>query len=140
MIKISKATKESTTEWSDKEWHKVNFSHYGKGVEWGNEEFRFQATEDEKLVGLISGKVESGVVYINQVIVAEDAREKGIGTMLINKVEKFGKENGAHKIWLITGENWSEVEFYKKLGFKIEATLPDHHFHEDFVAFSKSIK
>ena len=140
MIKISKATKKSTTDFSEKEWHKVDNAHYGRRVEWNEQKFRFKATEDGKLLGLTSGNHESGIIYIQQIITAEGARGKGIGTLLIRKVEEFGKNLGAHKMWLITGKDWSENVFYKKLGFKIEGTLPDHHFHKDFVIYSRPIR
>ena len=140
MIKISRASKSSTTDFSEIEWHKVNHAHYGRRVEWNEQKFRFKATEDGKLVGLISGKHEAGVIYIHQVITAEVARGKGIGTLLIRKAEEFGKGLGAHKMWLVTGKEWSENEFYKKLGFTLEGTLPNHHFHKDFVIYSRPIK
>ncbi len=140
MIKISKATKKSTTDWSEKEWHKVDIAHYGRRVEWKEQKFRFKATENEKLLGVISGDYESGIVYISQIITAETARGKGIGTMLIQRAEEFGKKRGAHQIWLITGKDWSENTFYKKLGFKLIGNLPDFHFHKDFVIYTRPIK
>ncbi len=140
MIEISKATKKSVKEWSKGQWHKTDLSHYGRTVDWDEQKFRFKAEEDGKLVGLITGKHESGVIYVGTIITAEEARGRGIGTMLINKAEEFGRKLGAHKIWLITGKEWSEREFYEKLGFKIEGILPDHHFHKDFVIFAKPIK
>ena len=140
MIKISKASKKSTKDYSEKEWHKVDHAHFGRRIEWKEQKFRFSATEDGKFLGMISGKYESGVIYIAQIITAEKARRKGIGTMLIQKAEEFGKKLGAHKIWLITGKNWSENKFYGKLGLKIEGTLANHHFHKDFVIYSKPIK
>ena len=60
--------------------------------------------------------------------------------MLMNKAEDFGRKMDAHKIWLITGKDWSENEFYKKLGFKKIADLPDWHFHKNFVIYTKDIK
>jgi ribosomal protein S18 acetylase RimI-like enzyme len=140
MIIVSKATKKDTKDWSKKEWHKVDFAHYGKSVEWNEQKFRFKATEDGKLVGFLYGKHESGVIYISSIITAENARGKGIGTMLISKSEEVGKKLGAHKMWLITGKKWSENAFYQKVGFKIIGTLPDFHFHEDFVIYSKNIR
>ncbi len=140
MIKISKASKKSTSDFGKREWHKVDNAHFGRRVDWSEQKFRFKATENGKLVGLISGKHEEGVIYVAQIITAQDERGKGIGTLLINKAEEFGKRLGAHKMWLITGREWSENEFYKKLGFTIEATLPNHHLHRDFVIYSRPIK
>jgi len=140
MIKISKATKKSTKDFSEEEWHKVDHAHFGKRIEWKEKKFRFSATENGKILGMISGQYESGVVNVSQIITTEKARGKGIGTMLIQKAEEFGKKLGAHKMWLITGKDWSENKFYKKLGFKIEGTLANHHFHKDFVIYSRAIK
>jgi ribosomal protein S18 acetylase RimI-like enzyme len=140
MIKISETTWEEIKDFNEKEWYKADVEHYGKVVGWNEKKFFFKATEDEKIVGTITGKYESGVIYIGDVITVQEFRRKGIGTMLINKAEEFGKSLGAHKMWLITGKDWSEVEFYKKLGFKIEGVLPNHHFHKDFVIFARLIK
>ena len=137
MIKISKATDKENL---NNEWHLLDIPHYGKAIEWNEKHFRFKAVENGKLVGTIDGKHESGVIYIGTVITAENARGKGIGTMLIKKAEEFGKKYGAHRTWLITGKDWSENIFYQKLGFKLIGTLPDFHFHQDFVIYTRSIK
>lgn len=137
MIKISTATDKENL---NKEWHLLDKPHYGKAIDWNEKHFRFKAVENGKLVGTIDGKHESGVVYIGTVITAESARGKGIGTMLIKKAEEFGKKYGAHRTWLITGKNWSENIFYQKLGFQLIGTLPDFHFHQDFVIYTRPIK
>lgn len=140
MIKILRASKKSTVEWSKKEWHKLDYTHYGKPVEWNGKNFRFKAVEKGKIVGLIEGKHESGVIFIDTIITKESERGRGIGTKLIDSAEEFGRKIDAHRIWLITGKSWSENIFYKKLGFKIFGQLPDWHFHRDFVIYSKEIK
>jgi GNAT superfamily N-acetyltransferase len=141
MIKITKVSKEDNIlKWSTTEWHKADKVHYGRRVEWKEKKFRFIAKEDDKVVGFIYGKHESGVVYIGGLITAEEVRGKGIGTKLVQKAEKWGKKLGAHRLWLITGRNWAENAFYRKLGFKLIANLPDFHFHKDFVVYTRPIK
>lgn len=54
-------------------------------------------------------------------------------------MKRIGKKNNAHKIFLITGNNWNAAKFYESIGFKKEADLPNHHFHKDFVVYSKFI-
>ena len=140
MIRVTRASRKSTIAFSIKEWHKLDVPHYGRRIEFNEQTFRFKATENGNVVGLISGKHVSGVVYIDQIITAEKARRRGIGTVLIRRVEEFGRKVGAHKLWLMTGKDWSENAFYKKLGFRIEATLSDHHFQRDFFVYSRAIK
>lgn len=137
MLKIIKATDKDSLE---KEWHKMDIPHYGKAIEWKLKTFRFKAVLNGKLVGTINGKHESGVLYIDTLMTAESERGKGIGTKLIKKAEEFGKKLGAHRTWLITGKEWSENAFYKKLGFTKIGDLPDFHFHTDFVIYTRLIK
>lgn len=139
MIKVSNATRPQIKSFNLKEWHGVDIEHYGKTVEWNEKNFLYKATEDGNIVGTISGKHESGVVYISTIIVAADKRGKGIGRYLMEKAEEFSKKEKAHKLYLTTGKNWESVKFYESLGFKKEADLPNHHFHKDFVIYSKFI-
>lgn len=137
MLKITRATGKDTLL---EEWHKVDIPHYGKPIQWNEKYFKFKAVENGKLIGTIDCKHESGVVYISSLITSEESRGKGVGTKLIAKAEEFGKKLGAHRTWLITGEDWKENAFYKKLGFKKIGTLPDFHFHTNFVIYTRLIK
>jgi GNAT superfamily N-acetyltransferase len=137
MIQILKAAKKEAL---IDEWHQVDFPHYGEKVEWEEKPFRFKAVENGTLIGTIDGKYESGVIYIGALIIAKDARNRGIGTLLINKAEEFGKKFKAHRTWLLTGKQWSENVFYKKIGFKLLGELPDFYFHTNFVIYSREIK
>jgi ribosomal protein S18 acetylase RimI-like enzyme len=109
-------------------------------VVWKEKHYRFKAVENGKIVGTIEGKCESGIVYISALITAKDSRGKGVGTMLIKKAEEFGRKMGAHRTWLVTGKDWSENAFYKKLGFELIGNLPDFYFHTDFVIYTRLIK
>lgn len=140
MIKVSRGTREDINSFSPEEWLRIDKIHYGKPVEWKEEHFIFKATENGQTVGLISGKLEAGVVYIGMIVTVEASRGKGVGTKLIAQAEKFGRQHKAHKMWLITGKTWSENAFYKKTGFKAEGVLPDFHYHTDFVIYTKPIK
>ena len=125
---------------NEDEWQSVNDSHFGKGVRWNTAPFNYKATKNGKLVGLIFGKHESGTIYVANIIVAKKHRRKGVGQALIQKAEEFGKKFGDHKIWLISGKNYPEDKFFKAVGFKKEAILPNLYFHKDFIIYSKKIK
>ncbi|MFC1790035.1 GNAT family N-acetyltransferase [Patescibacteria group bacterium] len=139
MIKITRVAKKKAVEFNESEWDRVNEIHFGKGVRWNTTPFRFKATENGKIVGLIFGKHESGTVYVHNIIVAAKKRRRGIGTKLMEKAEDFGRKFGDHKIWLITGEDYPEDSFFIKLGFKREAFLPDLYFKRDFIVYTKRI-
>lgn len=137
MVKIQVATIKDSMY---KEWRLLDVSHFGREVNWKVKKFKFKAVVDNKIVGMVEGKYESGIIYIDTIITAKSFRGKGIGKALIDKVTQYGKKMKAHKIWLMTGKHWSENSFYQKLGFELSATLPDFYFHQDFVIYTKEIK
>ena len=140
MIEILRTGGEGIRQWSESEWQKANDFHYGESTEWPNEKFYFEAQENGKLAGYVACEYAAGVLYISTLIVGETFRRRGIGRTLLQKAEEYGKDLGAHTIWLKTGKNWPENKFYEKLGYGTVATLPDFYFHQDFVIYSKSIK
>lgn len=140
MITVSLATREAIKDFNQVEWHGVDMEHYGKPVDWNEKEFVFKAEENGKIVGTITGKQESGILYIGGLIVAKSERGKGVGKKLLEKAEEFGKKEGAHKANLSTGKNWDATKFYEALGYKQVAILLNHHFHKDFVIYEKLLK
>lgn len=137
MIKISKATKKEALA---EEWRLFTITKYGENAKWKEESFRFKAVEDGELVGTIEGKVEGDVLYIFALMTSEKARGKGIGKMLINNAEKFGRKLRARKMWLLTGSDWASNGFYKKLGFHHVTVIPNLYFDKDFNVYIRSIK
>ena len=110
MIRITKATRKQIKYFNEKEWHGVDIEHYGKPIQWIDQSFIFKATEGGEVVGTSTGKFESGVVYVDTLMVGVSMRGKGIGQKLIKKVEDYGRKSGAHKIHLITGKDWKIKE------------------------------
>src|ERR1035437_3337724 len=114
MITISESTKAEIKPFNAKEWVATDVKYYGKGKKWVEKNFVFKATDDGEIVGTIYGKFAAGVLYVDDLIVAKDKRNLGIGRLLMEKAESFGLEMKAHKIYLITWED-SDVEgFYEK--------------------------
>lgn len=59
--------------------------------------------------------------------------------MLMQKAEKFGREMGGHKAYLITGKTWKVRKFYEDLDFIKTGDFPNHFHHIDFVVYEKPL-
>src|ERR687890_2664603 len=58
------------------------------------------------------------VVEVPMLVVAEDHRRTGVGTLLMEEVRNVASENGASQIELVaTRSNVTAREFYRSLGF-----------------------
>lgn len=123
-----------------REWKKADAEHYKrKRVRWNPVDLTLVAYRDRRIVGTIQFFLVAGVACLDTLVVAKNQRRQGIGRELMTNLEVTAKEKGAHKIYLETGKNWRAVKFYKALGYKATAKLPNHFFHGNYLQFTKYI-
>ena len=98
------------------------FTVFGQesGVELNYDEFCFVAEDDAgQLLGVITGRA-----YYNEVHIGKSHRKSGIGSKLVEEVEKAYRGKGYEKITLTTF-GFQAPEFYKKLGYETEFVRRD---------------
>lgn len=81
--------------------------------------FTFVAKEDNKIIGIITGHSYYEEIYIGDLIVLEEYRNKKIGSMLVKAVEEYFADKKFKNINLTT-YGFQAPKFYEKCGFKIE--------------------
>ncbi|NRD24448.1 GNAT family N-acetyltransferase [Winogradskyella litoriviva] len=60
------------------------------------------------------------VLHLEDLIISEKSRGKGLGTLLLDAVVKYGKEKGVKRIcWEVLDWNESAIEFYQKKGANV---------------------
>ena len=95
-----------------------------------NEGICYLALDDNKVVGLIMGCIFPYEEYdyldykcprrgeITELIVNKKARSKGIGNLLMNKIEEYFKEKDCEYIFVeVFGYNDNAFKFYSKDGY-----------------------
>lgn len=83
--------------------------------------YSLQAINDnEEMVGGLAGFEFYGSFVIDVLWVEPEHRHKSIGSLLLKKLEEFGKEKGLKFISVSTMEFWGALHFYEKNGFEIE--------------------
>lgn len=138
-IIVSKRTSKLVNNFQKKEWIDIDVEHYGKVIKdaYKKEEFFLKILDGKEIIGTLHCDILGGVAYVNAIIIAKDKRGKGLGKQLMLKAESEVKKRGAHKIYLVTGKNWSAVYLYKSLGYSTIVELPDHYLHHDFIEMVK---
>ena len=81
--------------------------------------FCFVAKIDDEIIGAITGATYFSEIYIDELVVKEGHRGKGIGTQLINTVLEYYKDYGFNNINCCTNE-FQAPQFYEKCGFELE--------------------
>ncbi len=88
------------------------------------------AEEAGQILGFVSYiPFRRGIGYARTVehtiVLAEDARGRGVGRVLMSAVEDHARAAGMGSIWAgVSGENPGGVAFHGRLGYETVATLP----------------
>lgn len=94
---------------------------------------------DGKLIGFITGEEWwGGVCFCPWFIVAKSHRGKGVGTMLLSRIEQWSLHRKLHYIFLYT-ENMKNVHFYEHRGYRFAGTQRLSWFGNDFHLMEKSL-
>jgi len=76
------------------------------------------AEDDGRAVGFVDANFEQGRVYVVDVYVREEARRRGVGAALLERVADAARERGlAHMELQVESRNAGAVRFYERLGF-----------------------
>ena len=83
--------------------------------------FCFVAKDDDEIAGAVSGASFFSEIYIDELVVKDEYRGKGIGTKLIMAVEECFSGKGFTNINLCTN-GFQASDFYERCGFELEFT------------------
>jgi ribosomal protein S18 acetylase RimI-like enzyme len=80
-------------------------------------QFFLKAVAGGKIIGSVRAFMKEGTCYVGRLIVHPDFQNQGIGTQLMNRVEKTFKE--AKRFEIFTGhKSERNLYLYEKLGYK----------------------
>lgn len=91
--------------------HCCNDTLYGGYVAYDNKMYGF-------ITYFIKPSAAGNVLYIDELCVTKEARKRGIGTSLINKVKDLLEENCCVSILIHTDKKTDAYKLYKSLGFE----------------------
>lgn len=79
----------------------------------------FIRDEEGGIVGGCAGDNMYGCLFVGQLWVEKELRDKGYGTQLMEAAERLAKKNGCN-FMAVNTMDWEALDFYKNLGFYVE--------------------
>jgi GNAT superfamily N-acetyltransferase len=77
------------------------------------------------LGGGLLARMGRGWMFVELLVLPDDARRRGLGSRLLGMAEAAAAEHGCRGVWLDTF-SWQARPFYEKLGYRAIGTLPDY--------------
>ena len=99
------------------------------------------AEADGKLAGFCLSRYDDGVIWLSWFGVDEAARGRGVGTALLNALEKTVRRRGCHKLWCDTRTtNRKSQRLLRRCGYVRIAKLERHWYGQDFYLWQKFVR
>ncbi len=90
------------------------------------EQLFYLISDTESTIGFIGIEhhyKNEAITKIHKIYLLQETQGKGIGKMVINKIEKMALENNSATLVLNVNRFNSALSFYKKIGFEIKETV-----------------
>jgi len=84
----------------------------------------FVKDDNQKTLGGILGEIKWGWLYVEGLWVDERVRASGVGSQLLNQLERYAMTKGIYNFRLET-TSFQALPFYQKQGYVIFGELPD---------------
>ena len=118
--------------------HRLDQSCFPAGISYSKTTLRYFLTipsadcvvalDENKIAGFIVSEENPPLAHIITLDVNQKHRRRGIGTALLEKLESNLAARGVHSILLETAsDNDAAVAFWKRHGYRIEATLKRYY-------------
>lgn len=101
----------------------------------------FVALEQGRVLGvLVWSGLEAGLLWLSWIVVAPEARGRGVARALLEAFHDFAKASGVHKTWCDSRiGNTPSQALLGKSGYKVITTLSQHWYGLDYFLWERLV-
>ena len=132
-VDIGRGDRKDASAFLEKMWPEHNAR---AGIDWVVEDVYFTAHDGERMVGVAHYRIIGGVGSLDELVVAPDRINEGIGSRLLEEFETRCRAAGCHLLNLDTAD-YQARPFYEKQGWRVYATLSNHRFGHEWYLMEK---
>ncbi len=110
---------------------------YGFTVVWHEQRHHFGAVEDGTTLGVATITIAASLATVEGLIVAPQARRRGIGRALLARAADVANYYNCHKMTAQAPHGSGAQRFLEACDYHVEAVLPQHAFKLDMAVLRK---
>ena len=115
------------------EWPAVDEENFGRPVEWSAEPYSFVFRRDRKIIAVLKGHFIGGVASVDELMVGQGARGRGLGSLLLGRFEDEARRRRCSRIVLRAVKDTQAEDFYRGRGYHRECVQYGYEFGYDYV-------
>ncbi len=118
-------------------WPGAEEELFGRALDWTTMRAAWVASRGQRVVGVLRGSWAGGVATVEEVLVEEGFRGRGLGSALLAHFERDAHGAGCRKVVLATKPESRAERFYRRHGYVRSYLIPCHHHCADSLGMSK---
>jgi len=138
-ISVGSDNEREVTRFLRREWPRADEAVLGRTHDWNAERVVWVARCGSEVSGVLKALFVGGVAGLEELIVGERWRGRGVGTQLEGAFAREATRRGSHKAVVRTPLGSRAEAFYRAQGYYRESVLSRHHFEHDFLVMRKDL-
>jgi GNAT superfamily N-acetyltransferase len=122
------------------QWPDVDREYFGRAVEWTADPYALVHRQDGEVTGVVRGHFIGGLASVDELMVREGARGRGLGSLLLGRFEEEARRRECSRIVLRAVKDTRAEDFYRKRGYHRECVQYGYEFGYDYVRLVRDVE
>lgn len=132
-LTVSRGVENDVLRFLREQWPAADREYFGRVVEWTADPHSFVYRRNGKIVGVLRGHFIGGLASVDELMVAEGSRGRGLGSLLLGRFEDEARKRKCSRIVLRAVKGTRAEDFYRRRGYHRECVQYGYEFGYDYV-------
>ncbi len=132
-VTVSRGDEKDVLRFLREQWPAVDREYFGRSVDWTAEPYALVYRWEGEVTGVLRGHFIGGLASVDELMVKEGARGRGVGSLLLGRFEEEARKRQCSRIVLRAVKDTRAEDFYRKRGYHRECVQHGYEFGYDYV-------
>jgi L-asparaginase II/GNAT superfamily N-acetyltransferase len=139
-VTVSRGDEKEVLRFLREQWPDVDREYFGRSVEWTADPYALVYRLEGEVTGVVRGHFIGGLASVDELMVKEGARGRGVGSSLLGRFEEEARRRQCSRIVLRAVKNTRAEDFYCRRGYHRECVQYGYEFGYDYVRLVRDVE